>query len=178
MPTEGPERILVGVIAKPHGLRGEVVVDVLSDAPERFAPGSALRASLARGGSRQVTVEESRPFGARLLVRLEGIGTREEAEALHGAELTIGADEVAPLPEGRYYRFQLVGLRVETTRGTHLGEVTDVFATGSNDVIVVRGGTGEVLIPILPGVVVSVDADGKAMTVAPPPGLPGIAEEE
>lgn len=168
----------MGVIAKPHGLRGELVVDVLSDAPERFAPGSVMRASLARGASRDVTVEESRPFGGRLLVRLEGVGTREDAEALHGAELTIGADQVAPLPEGMYYRFQLVGLRVATTRGRHLGEVTDVFATGSNDVLVVRGASGEVLIPMTPGVVVSVDETTKAMTVAPPPGLPGIPEEE
>lgn len=167
----------MGVIAKPHGLRGEVVVDVLSDAPERFAPGSVLRATVGGGGTRAVTIEESRPFGGRLLVRIEGIASREEAEALHGAELTIGADEVAPLPAGQYYRFQLVGLRVTTTSGRHLGEVAEVFATGSNDVLVVRGEGGEVLIPLLPGVVIAVDVETKGMTVDPPPGLPGIPEE-
>lgn len=166
------------MIARPHGLRGDLVVDVLSDAPERFAPGSVLRASLAGGATRDVTIEASRPFQGRLLVRIEGVESREDADALHGADLTIGADEVAPLPEGRYYRFQLVGLRVATARGTHLGEVSDVFATGANDVIVVRGTSGEILIPMLPGVVVSVDEATKAMVVAPPPGLPGMPEGE
>ena len=123
-----------------------------------------------------LVVLESRPFQDRLLIRFDGFETREEAEAIHGAELTIGRDQVAPLPEGRYYRFELEGLRVATKQGAHLGVVTAVFGTGANDVVAVKGASGEILIPLLPEVIVSVDVAGCAMVVDPPPGLPGMPE--
>ena len=115
----------------------------------------------------------SRPFGERLLVRFEGIESRTDAEALRGADLTISRGEAKPLPEGQHYRFELVGLRAETPRGERIGEVTEVFTTGANDVIVVRGERGEILIPMIPGVIVSVDVAGGSITMDPPPGLPG-----
>jgi 16S rRNA processing protein RimM len=177
LPTEGePGAILVGTVARAHGLTGEVVVDSWTDAPGRFAPGSAMTAVAPSGAKLPVKVSASRPFGARLLVRFEGIGTRTDAEALRGAELTIDRSEVAPRPEGRHYRFELVGLEVRTAAGRPLGRVTDVFATGSNDVVVVRGLGGEILLPGIPGVILEVDAERGTMTVAPPPGLPGFDE--
>lgn len=178
MPTREPaaERILVGVVAKAHGLRGEVVVQALSDAPGRFDPGSEFLALSESGATRTLVVRESRPFQDRFLIRFDGIETREDAEAIHGAELTIGRDQVAPLPEGRYYRFELEGLRVAAKNGAHLGVVTAVFGTGANDVIAVKGASGEILIPLLPDVIVSVDVAGGAMVVDPPPGLPGMPE--
>jgi len=178
LPTKepGPERILVGVVAKPHGLRGEVVVQALSDAPGRFDPGSQFLALAANGMTRALVVLESRPFQDRLLIRFDGFATREDADAIHGAELTIGRDQVAPLPEGRYYRFELEGLRVATKGGAHLGVVTAVFGTGANDVIAVKGAGGEILLPLLPEVIVSVDIAGGALVVDPPPGLPGMPE--
>ena len=178
MPTRepAPERILVGVVAKAHGLRGEVVVEALSDAPGRFDPGSEFVALAANGTTRPLVVRESRPHQDRLLVRFDGFTTREEAEAIHGAELTIGRDQVAPLPEGRYYRFELEGLRVAAKNGAHLGVVTAVFGTGANDVIAVKGAGGEILIPLLPEVILSVDVAGGSMVVDPPPGLPGMPE--
>lgn len=178
MPTKesAPERILVGVVAKAHGLRGEVVVQALSDAPGRFDPGSRFLAIAANGMTRPLLVIESRPHQDRLLIRFDGFATREDAEAIHGAELTIGREQVAPLPEGRYYRFELEGLRVATKGGAHLGMVTAVFGTGANDVIAVKGLKGEILIPLLPEVIVSVDVAAGAMVVDPPPGLPGMPE--
>ena len=178
MPTKEPaaERILVGVVAKAHGLRGEVVVQALSDAPGRFDPGSEFLALSEKGATRPLVVQESRPFQDRLLIRFDGFATRGDAEAIHGVELTIGRDQVAPLPEGRYYRFELEGLRVAAKNGTHLGVVTAVFGTGANDVIAVKGASGEILIPLLSEVIVSVDVAGGAMVVDPPPGLPGMPE--
>jgi 16S rRNA processing protein RimM len=177
LPTEpGGDAVLVGIVARAHGLGGEVVVDPFSDAPERFAPGSQLTAATPTGTASQLVVATSRPFQARLLVRFEGVSTRTDAEALHGAELTIPRSEVKPLPEGSHYRFELIGLRVGSQGGEHLGEVTDVFSTGSNDVYVVRGPRGELLLPALPHVIVAIDLAGKTMTVAPPPGLPGWDE--
>ena len=171
-----PERIIVGIVARAHGLKGEVVVDVLSDTPERFAPGSVVLGATPEGvAGRELKVAESRPFQERLLVRFEGSERREDAEALRGFELTIARSEVAPLPEGRHYRFELVGLAVRTVAGEPLGNVTDVFATGSNDVLVVEDDEREILIPMLEGVIVSVDLPGQVVVVDPPPGLPGIA---
>ena len=176
-PPAEPERILVGVVDRAHGLKGEVVVTVLSDAPERFAPGSVVLGTAPEGvAARELTVLESRPFQGRLLVRFDGCERREDAEALHGFELTIARSEVAPLPEGTLYRFQWIGLSVRTTAGAPLGSVTDIFATGSNDVLVVRDKEREVLIPMLQGVIVSVDLPGRVILVEPPPGLPGIDE--
>ncbi len=178
MPTEpgGEPPILVGVIARAHGLGGEVVVDAYSDAPERFQPGSVLTATFPSGKTARLVVAAIRPFQERLLVRFEGVGTRTEAESLHGADLTIARNEVKPLPEGQHYRFELVGLAVHSREGELLGEVADVFSTGSNDVYVVRGPRGEILLPAIAGVIVGIDLDRKTMTVAPPPGLPGWDE--
>lgn len=179
MPTEsgGEPPILVGIIARAHGLGGEVVVDPYSDTPERFAPGSALTAAFPTGKSARVVVASVRPFQQRLLVRFEGVETRTDAEALHGADLTVPRSEVKPLPEGRHYRFELVGLAVRSRDGDLLGEVADVFSTGGNDVYVVRGPRGELLLPAIAGVIVEVDIARKTMTVAPPPGLPGWDED-
>lgn len=178
MPTEaGDEPILVGTVARVHGLTGEVVVDSYTDAPERFAAGSVLDARLSAGAGegarRRLRVTASRPFGDRLLVRFDGIGDRTAAEALRGTDLTIPRSETKPLPEGRHYRFELVGLRAKTGAGVPIGEVADVFTTGANDVIVVRGERGEILVPLLDGVIESVDTEGGFITMNPPPGLPG-----
>ena len=178
MPTSDPdEPILVGVVARAHGLGGEVVVDPWSDVPDRFAPGSVLWAAAPAGPPRRVTIVAARPFQGRILVRFDGVSDREAAEAFHGAELTIPRSEVAPLPEGRHYRFELMGLTARTADGVQVGEVTEIFSTGSNDVAIIRGPRGEILLPLLPEVVLAVDVEGGTMTVAPPPGLPGWDEE-
>ncbi len=179
MPTEagGEPPILVGIIARPHGLGGEVVVDPYSDTPERFAPGSVLTAAFPSGKSARLVVAAVRPFQQRLLVRFEGVETRTDAESLHGADLVVARSEVKPLPEGRHYRFELVGLTVRSREGDLLGEVADVFSTGGNDVYVVRGPRGEILLPAIAGVIVNIDVAEKTMTVAPPPGLPGWDED-
>jgi len=175
LPTEpgGEPPILVGVIARAHGLGGEVVVDPYSDAPERFQPGSVLTAAFPTGKTASLVVASVRPFQERLLVQFEGVATRTDAESLRGADLLIARSEVKPLPEGQYYRFELVGLAVKSRAGEPLGEVADVFSTGSNDVYVVRGPRGEILLPAIAGVIVEIDLAQKTMTVAPPAGLPG-----
>jgi len=172
LPTERDgDLILVGFVARAHGLRGEVVVDVHSDAPDRFAPGAALTAREPGGATRELRVASSRPFGDRLLVRFEGVSGRDGADALRDTELLVPRSAVAPLPPGRRYRFEYVGLRVRTRAGEDLGAVTEVFATGSNDVLVVRGAGGEILLPLLDTVVLEVSEERGEMTVEVPPGL-------
>jgi 16S rRNA processing protein RimM len=172
LPTEDPNQpILVGAIARAHGLAGEVVVEVWSEAPERFQPGSSVTARVPGGVARSVVIETARPFGERLLLRFVGITTRTQAEALRGADLTVARRDVAPAPEGAHYRFELVGLRVKTRGGKLLGTIADVFATGSNDVIVVRGEGSELLLPYLDNVVLKIDLDRGEVVVEIPPGL-------
>ncbi len=178
MPTDPATPVLVGIVARAHGLRGEVVIDPTTDTPDRFGPGRVFAAGLPSGDARTLKIATSRPFQARWLVRFEGVENRTDAEALHSAELTIRFDQVAPLPEGRYYRFELVGLTARTPEGLVLGRVEEVFATGSNDVLVVRGEHGEILIPLLDTVLRSIDAVGGIIVLAPPPGLPGLPGEE
>jgi len=161
----------VGSIARAHGLKGEVVVDVWSEAPERFLPGRSVTARFPSGATKRMVVATARPFGDRMLIQFEGVASRTEAESLRGADLTIAREEAAPLPEGGHYRFELVGLRVRTREGSILGSVADVFATGSNDVIVVRGPGGEILLPSLEHVVLSIDLERGEMVVELPPGL-------
>jgi 16S rRNA processing protein RimM len=173
---DAADPILVGIVAKAHGLRGEVVVDPTTDTAGRFDPGRVLSARFPSGAARTLNVETSRPFQDRWLVRFEGIQTRNDAETLHGAELTIRRDQVAPLPEGHFYRFELVGLAASTPEGMALGRVEEVFATGSNDVAVVRGALGEILIPLLDTVVREIDRAAGRIVLAPPPGLPGMPD--
>jgi 16S rRNA processing protein RimM len=165
------EPVLVGIVARPHGLTGEVVVEVHSDAPGRFAPGSELIARGPGGAAHGVRVEGSRPLQSRLLVRFEGVTTRDAAEALRDHDLLIPRSRVALLPAGRHYRFELLGLRVRTREGVELGIVEDVFGTGSNDVLVVRGGAGELLLPMLDTVLLEVSLERGECLVAVPPGL-------
>jgi len=164
------------MIARAHGLEGEVVVEPWSDAPGRFAQGSALTAVLPSGSSAQLVVGSMRPFQKRLLVRFEGIATRTEAETLRGADLTVARSDVQPAPEGRRYRFELIGLTARTPAGEILGTIADVFATGSNDVYVIQGPRGELLLPALADVILEVDVPAGTITVAPPAGLPGWDE--
>lgn len=178
MQPDGAAPILVGIVAKAHGLRGEVVVDPTTDTEGRFDPGRVMAAGLPSGAARTLKVATSRPFQGRWLVRFEGVESRTDAETLHGAELTIRRDQVAQLPEGRFYRFELVGLTAVTPEGTTLGRVDEVFATGANDVLIVRGAHGEILIPLLDTVLREVDAQGGRIVLSPPPGLPGLPGEE
>lgn len=179
MPTDasgGATPILVGIVARAHGIHGEVVVEPTTDTAGRFAAGRVFSAGFPSGRSRTLKIETSRPFQGRWLVRFEGIETRNGAETLHGAELSIRRDQVAPLPEGSYYRFDLVGLEARTSSGAVLGRVTDVFSTGANDVLTVRGEGTEILVPLLDTVLRTVDLESGVIVLDPPPGLPGLPE--
>ena len=142
-------------------------VEVLSDAPKRFAPGSMLR---LRG--RSTRVERSRKGKRGLLVKLDAANDRTQAEALRGSELTVLPSEVEPLPDGVYYHFQILGMRVVTEGAKQLGAVSEIIVTGGNDVYVVHEeGRRDILIPALPDVVLDVNLEAGMMTVSLPDGL-------
>lgn len=169
------EWVTIGKVTAPHGVRGEVRVFPLTEFPDRFL--DLRRVYLLRGGERseyQVKRAKALPRGLFLL-KLSGVESRDEAERLRGAELQVPREEAVPLPEGRYYVFDLVGARVVTTDGGFVGRLEDVLTTPANDVFVVRADGGrEILIPAVKHVVRAIDPDQGVIVVDP---LPGLLEE-
>jgi 16S rRNA processing protein RimM len=158
--TGTPGHIAVGSIAAPWGLRGDLKVQPLTDFPERFQRGAAL---WVRG--RRHEVQRSRWSRGLVYLGLSGIDSRNAAEELRGALLEVPENDLKPLPEGQYYRFQVVGLEVRTPEGSSLGRVAEILSTASNDIYVVRGGPRELLIPAIEDVVLEVDVQGGRLVV-------------
>lgn len=164
-PLDPRKAVTVGRVLTPHGVRGEIKVEPATDFPERFAPGSRLWLD-----GRPYVVERSRAQGASLIVKLLGVDSRNDAEVLRAKRL-YAAEPFRIEAEGLYYVHDIIGLRVETESGEALGEVEEVLATGSNDVYVVRGERGELLLPALDDVVKRVDTESRRMIVEVPPGI-------
>jgi 16S rRNA processing protein RimM len=163
--NDGGDLVAVGRIVGAHGIRGELKVELLTDFPERFAPGSELLLVSPTGEVRPTRVLSSRSHKGKVLLQIKGVEDRTAAEALRGGLLKIEEDNVAPLPEGRYYHFQLVGLEVFTEFGERLGDVKEVLPTGGNLVLVVHDGVREVLLPFIDDVVREVDREAGRITV-------------
>lgn len=146
------------------GLKGELRVQSLSDNPKRFAPRSKLWL-----GTQPVSVVRSREAQGYVYLTLKGFTDRSSIEHFRGAIVQVPEGDLPPLPEGEFYRFQLVGLAVFDRAGAALGTVEEVLETGANDVYRVRtADDGEILIPALQDVVVSIDLEAKRMVVDPP----------
>jgi 16S rRNA processing protein RimM len=141
-------------------------VEPLSDFPTRFRHGARFWI-----GEREYLCQGvTRPVGS-LVLKLQGVETLGEAEELRGALLEVVREQTDPLPPGAYYHYQVLGLEVFTTGGERLGRVTEILATGSNDVYVVQGPRGEVLIPATREVITAVDLSAGRITITPLPGL-------
>ena len=166
-PTSHTAPVIVGRIRAAWGLKGDVSVEVLSDAPTRFAAGSVLRLK-----GKPTCVERSRKHKRGLLLKLDAADDRTQADALRGEDLTVLPEQVEPLPDGMYYHFQIIGMLALTQEGERLGVVSEIISTGSNDVYVLHEpGRRDILIPALPDVVLEVDLDASAMVVSLPDGL-------
>jgi 16S rRNA processing protein RimM len=161
-----PEFLIVGHVFAPWGIRGEIKVQVVTDFPDRFAPGKLVYLD-----GQPLEIESSRPHKRHALIKLAAIDSVQDAEKLRGRDLTIPRSELRPLPEGEYYVFQLMGLRVLTTEGGYLGKIADIMATGSNDVYIVQGERGDILIPAIDDVVKSIDIDRGEVVIEPIEGL-------
>jgi 16S rRNA processing protein RimM len=160
--------VAVGRITRPHGVRGEVAVLVLSEVAERFAEGAVVYLE----DGRSLTVESSRPHGERLLVRFREVRDRAEAEALRRAVLVVPESTSPPLPEGSWWDHQVEGCEVLTEDGRSLGAVREVIHTAANDVWSAVAADGrETLIPVLTEVLVSVDVAARRIVVREIPGL-------
>jgi 16S rRNA processing protein RimM len=165
-------QLVVGRIGRPHGIRGEVTVEVRTDDPgARFAPGSVLATDPSERGP--LTVERVRWHSGRLLVGFEGSGDRDAAESLRGTILLVDSADLAPPDDPEeFYDHQLVDLTAISVDGAEIGVVTEVLHTAGQDLLVVRRSVGgEVLVPFVAQIVPKVDVPGKRLVIDPPEGL-------
>ncbi|HEY0284980.1 MAG TPA: ribosome maturation factor RimM [Vicinamibacterales bacterium] len=169
--SDWDDMVLVGRIARAHGNRGQVIVDPATDFPEtRFKAGSVLH--IRRTDSTEpVTVENVRFHRGRPIVGLAGIDTMNAAEALAGIELRVDVDALQPLPAGSFYHHDLIGCTVVTPHGEAIGRVRSVDGDGAGSRLVVENTGGDVLIPMVEGICVAIDVEGRKIVVAPPEGL-------
>ena len=171
----GTEPIVVGRIGRAHGIKGEVSVEPRTDEPERrFAVGNALDARVPDGVLRPggLTVEGMRWHQGRLLVRFAEFRDRTAAEAARGTLVEVRVEPAeAPTDPEEFYDRQLVGLVVRTTEGVEVGPVTGVIHGAAQDILVIKAGVGEVLVPFVSELVPQVDLPGGFVVVADRPGL-------
>mgnify|MGYP000219496401 CR=1 FL=1 len=169
-----PRYLAIGRILRPHGVRGELRAEILTDYPNRVQTEFAqhLR-TLYVGKERQpFTLTGVRFHQGAMLLTFKECTTRDEADALRGALVEIPMEDAVPLEEGEYYHFQLVGMQMATEDGEMLGDIVEVFTPpGANDVFVVHGPRGEILIPAIEDVVIDLDVDAGRVVIRPLPGL-------
>ncbi len=170
-----PRFLIIGRIRKPHGVRGELKVSVLTDTPKRLTWLETVYITRRDDdpNPQAVAVKGVRFHGEDALLTLDGYASREAAGTLRQHWLMVPIAEAIPLEEGEYYAYQAIGLVVWTADGVQLGSVTQLIETGANDVFVVAGTDGEILLPDIPDVVQEVDIAGKKMIVTLLPGLLG-----
>lgn len=160
--------VTVGRILRPHGLKGDVVVESATDFPEtRFRRGATVITS----DKRVLTIAGSRPHGDRWVVRFVGLDAIEAVEALRDTELQVEADALGALPAGQYYLHDLVGCAVETVEGRHVGPVAVVYTGAAQAVLGITGPAGEILVPLAGDICREVDIAARRIIIAPPEGL-------
>lgn len=161
--TGEPVFLAVGKLRRPHGIQGEIVMDVLTDFPERLRPGKKVYVGV---NHEVLTLKTVRAMDQAMLVTFEGIADSGQAGRLRNHMVFIRGEQLPSLPEGEYYHHQLLGLKVMDAAGKELGFLSEILETGANDVyVVVHPDGNETLVPAIPGVVEDVNLDEKLMRV-------------
>jgi 16S rRNA processing protein RimM len=160
--------LLVGRVARPHGIRGQVIVNPETDFMEdRFRTGQVLLVGPAER-TREYEISDVRFHQGRPILALAGVETIEDAVALAGSDLWLPESQLAPLPEGTFYRHDLIGCEVHDAKGTRLGSVTGVEGTLDRSYLVVDE---HLMIPLVGEIVTSVDIAARRVMIDPPEGL-------
>jgi 16S rRNA processing protein RimM len=167
----GDDLLLVGRVARAHGNRGDVIVNLETDfADDRFQAGRVVLVGPERAPTprrmREVRFHQGRP-----ILSLEGVDSMNDAEALAGAELWMRADALDPLPDRTFYRHDLVGCEVRDTREKLIGRVKSVEGPMERSRLIVDGPAGDVMIPLVDGICVQIDLASRRIVVDPPEGL-------
>ena len=169
--------VLVGRIARPHGVRGQVIVNPETDfVDDRFVSGATMWVRSSHG-EEALTIASARVQNGRPVIAFDGFASIEDVERLAGLELRIPEESLQALGAGTYYQHQLVGCAVETVDGLRIGEVSRVDGGAGGSLLTVRGARGEVLIPFAQHICVDVDVEGRRIRIDPPEGLLELNEK-
>jgi 16S rRNA processing protein RimM len=163
--SSGPRFLIIGEVVRPHGLRGELKVKVLTEFPERFRLLDEVYLSDQDDEPRPYQLELVRHHQGFAILKLRTCDDRTAAEKLRGQLVQIPRELAMPLEEGAYYIYQIVGLEVWTEAGEYLGRVVEVLETPANDVYVVQGPRGEILLPAIESVIRRIDLPAQRVTV-------------
>ncbi|HHV79747.1 MAG TPA: 16S rRNA processing protein RimM [Firmicutes bacterium] len=169
--------MVIGQVVGAYGVEGGLVIKPLTDYPDRFQ--RTRKVVVKRGESVlfETAVSRVKLSPRKVLVWTEAVKDREKALTLVGCEVAVERSQAVPIPEGHYYIFEIVGMRVQTVDGRYVGRVKEVLKLPANDVFVVEGAESrrDILIPAIKQVVTAVDVRGKTMTILP---MPGLLEDE
>jgi 16S rRNA processing protein RimM len=169
-PDKGePVFLVIGKLRRPHGVRGEIIMDVLTDFPERLKKGVSV---FVGQDHRVETIRSLRQHGSALLVAFQGYDVPETVGVMRNELVYVRADDRPPLAEGEYYHHELIGLRVVDESGDLLGTLTQILDTRANDVYVVRPQDGpEILLPAIESVILDINLEKGEIRVHLLPGL-------
>ncbi len=165
--STAPEQLIIGRILAAHGVRGEFRMAVITNHPEHLPK---IRNVFLGDDLEPFRASRMRPYpnGKEALVKLTGLDSSEEAADRRGQLVRIALADAPSLPEGEYYHYQLIGIDVVDESEAFLGRLAEIIETGANDVYVVRGPAGEILLPVIEGVILAVDPDAGKMVVRQP----------
>lgn len=163
--------LLIGKIVGIHGMKGYLKVYSFDGTMDLFIPGSQVRVKSGINGINRLTVRDVQPYKNILRILFEEIADRDQAEKMAGADLLLQRSELPEPEEGSWYWHDLIGMAVYDLGGLYLGQVENLFETGSNDVLVVKNGEEEILIPVTASIVCKVDLEQQKINVDLPEGL-------
>jgi 16S rRNA processing protein RimM len=158
--------VVIGKVVKAFGIKGEIRISPYTESFESFERSEALIL-----GESPYNVRNLRIHKRAVIASLEGVDTRDKADMLVGCLVKTDERNLPPKEEDEYYWFELIGMKVSTVDGRFLGEITQITPTGANDVLHVEGAYGEILLPMVDAIVVTVDLQNNEMTVDPLEGL-------
>ncbi|MBW4436090.1 MAG: ribosome maturation factor RimM [Pleurocapsa minor GSE-CHR-MK-17-07R] len=174
-PIETPSHLILGEILRPHGVRGELRVKLLTAHPDHLKQLKTVfvGAGIGARNVKPYTLSSIKILGdGYAIIRLEEVPDRNAADRFRMQMLMVALADAVPLEDGEFYLYQLIGMKVQQEDGSPLGTLIEVLETGANDVYVVRGDAhGEVLIPVIDGVILSTDVENSLLTVRLPEGL-------
>ena len=159
--------VVIGMVKGVRGLSGELRIEQMTDVPDRFAAGNKVLLN-----QKEYVISSSRYDRNKLLIKLNGIDTRNKAERLNGLTLCVDSSRKTELPPGNYFHYQLLGLKVFDESNCYLGIIQEILQTGANDVYVIKSKeVKDLLLPAISSVITSVDLSSGNMIVTVPQGL-------
>lgn len=158
--------ILIGKVIRPHGMGGLLKIFSYAQSLETFERSSAVYLDRGSGALSEYQVTSIKPQKNLFLLKLEGVNTLEEAESYRGAGIFLRKEDLGRKEEGEYYWFELIGIKVYSTKGELIGTLKDIFSSPSNDTYVIEGGRGEMLVPATHSAVREIDLENRRMIIS------------